>query len=174
LNILTGLLGPARRVTAYSGRAVDSYEFRGETIVSEIDDTTFMSIDFGGTLYAMCCAVSAGNIPGREGAFTPYIIGGEGTLCGTLYNGKSLKYEGDHQPHVTGKHNGMPESHVFEDIMQLVDWVRDGVPSIAGLDHARAVISIIEGAYESAATGKTVDLGPSGYKPLPLDALAEI
>jgi len=68
----------------------------------------------------------------------------------------------------------MPESHVFEDIMQLVDWVREGVPSIAGLDHARAVISIIEGAYESAATGKTVDLGLSGYKPLPLDALAEI
>jgi predicted dehydrogenase len=172
INILTGLLGPAKRVSAFSGRAIESHEFRGETIKNEIDDTTFISIDFGGTLYALCYANTGGDLPGRHGMFTPFILGTKGTLCGAFYNGKPLTYEGDHEPHVTGEHGGLPENHVFEDIMQMVDWVRDGTPSIANLGHARAVIGIIEAAYESAATGKTVELGPSDYVPLPLDQLA--
>ena len=174
INILTGLLGPAKRVTAYAGQAIKSYEFRGETIKNEIDDTIFMSIDFGGTLYALCFANTGGDLPGREGSFTPYILGTKGALCGTKFNDKSLRYEDDHEPHVVGEHVKLAENHVFEDIMQLVEWVRDGAPSIADLDHARAVISIIEAAYESAATGKTIDLGPSSYKPMPLEALAGI
>ena len=42
--------------------------------------------------------------------------------------------------------------------MQLVDWVRDGTPSIVTAEHARHVIEIIEAAYRSAETGQHVDL----------------
>jgi predicted dehydrogenase len=47
---------------------------------------------------------------------------------------------------------------VYEDVMQLVDWVRDGKPSIVTAEHARHVIDIIESAYRAAATGQTQDL----------------
>jgi hypothetical protein len=55
-------------------------------------------------------------------------------------------------------HAGMLESHVFEDMMQLVDWVRDGTPSIAGAAHARHVIDIIEVGCRAAQTGQTQEL----------------
>ncbi len=49
----------------------------------------------------------------------------------------------------------MKEKHVFEDIMQLVDWVREGRPSVATAEHARHVVDIIGSAYRAAATGRT-------------------
>ena len=61
-------------------------------------------------------------------------------------------------PHVTGPHRLIPESHVFEDIMQLVDWVREDVPSSVSAEHARHVIDIIENTYRSAASGRTESL----------------
>ena len=61
-------------------------------------------------------------------------------------------------PHVTGPHRQIEEQHVYEDVMQLVDWVRDDVPSIATAEHARHVIDIIECAYRAAETGQTQEL----------------
>jgi len=55
--------------------------------------------------------------------------------------------------------------------MQLVDWVREGKPSIANAEHARHVIDIIESGYRSAETGRCQDLRTT-FEPLPPDALA--
>ena len=60
-------------------------------------------------------------------------------------------------PHVVGPHREIGEQHVFEDIMQLVDWVRDGKPTIVTAEHARHVIDIIESAYRAAETGRDAD-----------------
>jgi predicted dehydrogenase len=49
---------------------------------------------------------------------------------------------------------GVEGAHVFEDVMQLVDWVRDDIPSICDGHHARHVVEIIEAAYRSAETGR--------------------
>jgi predicted dehydrogenase len=49
----------------------------------------------------------------------------------------------------------MPESHVFEDIMQLVDWAAEGIPSPVTAEHARHVIDLIESGYRAAETGAT-------------------
>ena len=91
----------------------------------------------------------------------------EGTITGTRLNGQPFDYPGrelaEQQgasaqwllPHVSGVHRDIEEQHVFEDIMQLVDWVLDGTPSIATPEHARHVIEIIECAYRAADTGQT-------------------
>jgi len=50
---------------------------------------------------------------------------------------------------------------VFEDVMQLVDWVRDGVESPVTAEHARHVIDIIESTYRSAETGNAQALSTS-------------
>ena len=81
-----------------------------------------------------------------------------------------LKLPDDHQPHVLGPHARMAESHVFEDMMQLVDWIRDGKPSIANAEHARHVIEIIEAGYRAAETGETQVLQTT-FAPLPVEVL---
>ncbi len=61
-------------------------------------------------------------------------------------------------PHVTGPHRDIEEQHVFEDIMQLIDLVRDGTPSVVTPEHARHVVEIIEAAYRAAETERTQEL----------------
>ncbi len=61
-------------------------------------------------------------------------------------------------PHVVGPHREIGEQHVLEDVMQLVDWVREGKPTIVTAEHARHVSDIIGSAYRSAGTARTQDL----------------
>jgi predicted dehydrogenase len=61
-------------------------------------------------------------------------------------------------PHVTPAHQQIDEHHVYEDIMQLVDWVRTGTPAVASAEHARHVIEIIEAGLRAAETGQTQHL----------------
>ena len=167
LHTLTGILGPAKRVSALSGMVIGEREYRGEKIVCDIDDNTMLMLDFGDALFGFVYAASAGRI--TEG-FQPNIYGVKGAIVGTKLGDEALKLPEDHEPHVVGPHAGMLESHVFEDLMQLVDWVRDGTPSIASAEHARHVIDIIEAGYRAVETGQTQELRTS-FEPLAAEAL---
>jgi predicted dehydrogenase len=155
LHILTGILGSARRVTALSGLALKQRKYRGRTIECDMDDSTFILVDFGHSVFATVYGTVSGDV---AHGFQPSIFGTEGSVVGAELNGESMRQEGEHMPHVVGQHAKMAEAHVFEDMMQLVDWVRDGTPSIATAEHARHVIEIIESAYRSAETGETQEL----------------
>ena len=61
-------------------------------------------------------------------------------------------------PHVVGPHRSMEEAHVYEDVMQLVDWIREDKPTVATAEHARHVIEIFDAAYRSAASGQAQTL----------------
>ena len=115
----------------------------------------------------MVYATIAGGV--TEG-FSPTIHGTRGSIVGTRLGDEDLKLPGDHQPHVIGEHDGMPESHVFEDLMQLADCVREGTPTMATAEHARHVIDIIESGYRAAETGQTQELRTT-FEPLPLAQL---
>ena len=167
LHTLTGILGPAQRVTALSGLVIPEREYRGEKIVCEMDDTTMLLVDFDASLFAFVYGAVAGSV---TKGFQPNIYGTTGAIVGTTFGDQELRLPDDHEPHVTGQHAQMPESHVFEDMLQLVDWVRDGVPSIATAEHARHVIDIIEAGYRAAETGETQSLRTT-FDPLPLEAL---
>jgi len=167
LHNLTGILGPAKRVTAMSGLAVPEREFRDSTIACDMDDTTMLLIDFGNTEFAFISATVAGSL---TRGFQPNFYGTSGSIVGTVYGETDLKQEGDHEPHVTGPHTDLPESHVFEDLMQLVDWIRDDTPTIVTADHARHVIDIIEAGYRAAETGTTQELRTT-FEALPLASL---
>jgi predicted dehydrogenase len=162
LHALTGILGPARRVTALSGAGIKEREFRGKMYPSDADDNTLMLLDFGDTLFAFVYGTFAGTLTEFG---QPNFYGEQGSIIGVKVNGKPLDYPGREEaesaggnallPHVTGPHRELDEAHVFEDIMQLVDWVRDGTPSICTAEHARHVIEIIEAGYRAAETGQT-------------------
>jgi len=162
LHNLTGILGPAKRVAALSGLALPVREFRGQAIQCDMDDSTFLLIDFGASLFAVAYGTVFGS---ATKGFHPNIYGTTGSIVGTELNGQPMQAEGDHEPHVVGPHAGLRESHVFEDLMQLVDWIRDGTRSIASAEHARHVIDIIEAGYRAAATGQAQALR-TAFEPL--------
>ena len=160
LHSLTGVLGPAQRVTAMSGVGIPEREFQGRMYPVDADDNTLMVLDFGDSLFAFVYGTFAGTLT-EFGMPTYY--GTKGSIVGLKLNGEELDFPGKETglsrfhllPHVTGRHREMGEAHVFEDIMQLVDLVRDDTPTVATPEHARHVIEIIEKGYMSAATGQT-------------------
>ena len=172
LHALTGILGPARRATAMSGTRIKEREFRGQLVPTDADDNTLMVLDFGDDLYAFVYGTAAGRI---TLGFGGHYYGTNGRIEGLEMNGEPLKYPGWEEaqqapslalgnqrllPHVVGRHaaEDAQEHHVYEDIMQLVDWVRDGKPTVATAEHARHVIDVIESAYRAAKTGQTQEL----------------
>ncbi|MCC6442741.1 MAG: Gfo/Idh/MocA family oxidoreductase [Armatimonadetes bacterium] len=169
LHNLTGILGPARRVTALSGLVLPEREFRGGRIPCDMDDSTLMLLDFGEALFAFVYGTVAGSV---NHGFGPNFYGIGGSVIGTRIGDRELQEPGDREPHVTGSHVGLAESHVFEDMMQLTDWVRDGIPSIASAEHARHVIDIIESGYRAAETGRTQELRTT-FEPLGLEECRE-
>jgi predicted dehydrogenase len=166
LHGLTAVLGPAKGVTALSGRVLPERMFAGKPVTIEIDDNTILLIDFGGA-FAVVHGTVAGAVIEDFGAGV--FFGTEGEIRGLLLNGEPFDFPGRELtlgaptwdwetqmrvlPHVTGPHREIPESHVFEDIMQLVDWVRTGTPSPVNAEHARHVIEIIEAGYAAAGSG---------------------
>jgi predicted dehydrogenase len=167
LHALTGVLGPAKRITAMSGLVLPEREFQGRKIACDMDDSTVMLLDFGHAFFAFAYGTVAGSV---TRGFQPNIYGTKGAIVGTMFKDQELKLADDHQPHVTGPHVGLAESHVFEDLMQLVDWICDGKSSIVSAEHARHVIDIIESGYRAAETGCTQDL-TTAFTPLSLDVL---
>jgi predicted dehydrogenase len=165
LHSLTGILGPARRVTALSGVGLTEREFMGKMVPCDMDDNTVMLLDFGNVLFAFVYGTFAGSV---VSGFDPSFFGEKGTISGTNWNGKPMEYPG-HEiarelggnallPHCKGEHRKMEEAHVYEDVMQLADLVLDGTPTPSNAEHARHVIDIIESAYRSSETGESQDL----------------
>ena len=165
LHAMTGILGPAKRVTAFSGVRIKEREFRGEMYPVDADDNTMMVLDFGDNMFAFVYGVAAGGLASGRG---PLIFGTGGTINGRLLNGELIEYEGmelDEQyglngslPHVVGQHREMEEAHVYEDVMQLVDLIRDGKATPSTAEHARHVIEIFDAAYRSAESGQAQTL----------------
>jgi predicted dehydrogenase len=176
LHQLTTVLGPARRVTALSGQVVPVREFLGRAIEVEADDNTILLLDFGAGAFAVAYGTAAAGTIIDDFAAGAY-YGTSGAIVGLELNGEPFEFEGreltthaptwdwDAQmhvlPHVVGPHREIAESHVFEDVMQLVELVRDGTPTAASPEHARHVIDIIESGYRAAESGSAQTLRTS-------------
>jgi len=159
LHSLTGILGPAKRVTGMSANAIKEREFQGQMYPCDAEDNTLMVLDFGGGRFAFVYGTFAGSVAEWSG---PSFFGTKGTVVGTKVNGEQLPEKAGihpHGPHVTGVHANMEESHVFEDMMQLVDWIHDDeAKPVATAEHAAHVIEIIEAGLKASETGQTQNL----------------
>ncbi len=163
LHGLTGILGPVKRVTAMSGVRLPVREIQGQPVSCDADDSTLMVLDFGNSLFALAYGTVEGALTtGFNGTY----FGTAGTIEGDRLNGQPFDYPGRELaqqategrqwllPHVVGPHRHIEEQHVYEDVMQLVDWIREDKPSIVTAEHARHVIEIIESAYRASETGQ--------------------
>ena len=157
MHTLTGILGPAKRVTAMSQVAIKEREFKGEMYPCDADDNTLIIADFGDLGFSLIHGTFAGMVSEFG---QPSFFGEKGSIVGRSLNGKEIAWEGPHffGPHVVGPHADMEEAHVYEDMMQLVDWVNEGTPSLANAAHAAHVIEIIEAGFRAAETGQVQEL----------------
>lgn len=168
LHVLTSVLGAAKRVTALSGLRLKEREFGGKMVAGEADDQTLMLLDFGEGVFVSVYGMAVGGV--NQG-WAPRLFGTKGEIAGLNLNGQPIDYPnktGDDLrsqqaalPHVVGPHRDIDEAHVFEDVMQLVDWIRDDKPTPVTAQHARHVVDIIESAYRAAETGQTQTLSTS-------------
>ncbi|MBA3416998.1 MAG: Gfo/Idh/MocA family oxidoreductase [Chloroflexia bacterium] len=183
LHTLTGIFGPAARVTAMSGIRVPERQWRAQRIPVEVDDNSVLLLDFGGARFAV-----AGGHGSRTGKLLQW---GALGIYGTSGAVETLEIEplsghpsqlhvdlggGDVDPelltplggdayapvgwlpHVDAAHAVIPEPHVYADIMHAVECIRTGAPPIASGEHAAHVVEIIEKGYLAAETGQTQTL----------------
>lgn len=168
LQLATSVLGPARRVTALANKVMPERHWRDQTIAIEIEDNNVVLIEFArGTLGVAVGSDCRGSVHMPWGGLELY--GTHGSLETTDVDGASgypmrINIRGrnavEHvallsdQPYLTGKHLEIEEPHVYVDIMDLVDAIRnDRAPRATG-EQARHVVEIIECAHRAAATGQ--------------------
>jgi predicted dehydrogenase len=179
LHLLTGLLGPAKRVTAMSGIGLKERAWPGGGARVEMDDNTLLLLDFDGCYAAVGAQFSPTSRVLGWGFTGIYGSGGTleitGLAGGTAYPGRievaaakaSAGFrEGTYTEAVSdsvpawiaGPHAAMEEAHVWADIRHLADCIRQDREPAAGGEHARHVIEIIERGYRAARTGRTQNL----------------
>lgn len=175
LHEITGLLGPAKRVVAYSGitepvRTVRGGPFKGKAIEVTADDNTLMMLDFGNALFAVVDGtfnVNAAKSPWME------IFGRAGTL--NVYNFTQRHdvpldlYRLDAAPGMDGwivpRARGATALEVqFQRygrailVKHLVDCVVADTHPIVSAEHARHALEIMLKAIESSRCGRVLDL----------------
>lgn len=157
LHTLTGILGPAHSVVAMSAVRVKERFWNGQAFDTDADDNTFLILDFGDGVFSFVYGAAAG---GLNDFGQPAFYGTKGVIRGTDLNGTPIARGDGHWagPHVVGAHDGLGEEHVFEDMMQLVDYVSEGIQPFGTAAHAAHVIEVIEAGYRAAETGQKQSL----------------
>jgi predicted dehydrogenase len=183
LHSLTGVLGPARRVTAMSGIRNPMRQWRDKAIPVEVDDNSLLLLDFGEATYAMAGGHAsqtgelvqwgAMGIYGSGGAIETLEIeplSGHPTRLSINANDGVAETLGLRQlddgtfatatwlPYVTETHASIPEPHVYSDILHAVDCIERGEHPLVSGEHGAHVVEIIEKGYLAAKTGVTQEL----------------
>lgn len=169
IHEITGLLGPAKRVSAFSGiteptRVVRGGPFKGTQIEVTADDNSLFMLDFGGATFAVVDGtfnVHAAKSPkveifGRRGAMNVY---GENPL--EVYRADALpgvdgwitpnRWPGLRDPHADSLHRAILVDH-------LVECVREDRHPVLSAEHARHALEIMLAVETSARQGHVVEL----------------
>jgi predicted dehydrogenase len=175
IHDITGILGPAKRVVAFSGitekvRTVRGGPFVGKKIEVTEDDNTLLMLDFGDSAYAVVDGtfnVNASKAPQVE------IFGRAGTI--NLNNqlgdqtGPPLEiFRLDAVPGVDGWITPRNRGSVLEEqrqryrrailVKHLADCVREKKHPVLSAEHARHALEIMLKSIESARSGQVLDL----------------
>lgn len=183
LHSLTGILGPALRVSAMSGIRAPERHWRDKTIPVEVDDNSLLLLDFGGATFGL-----AGGHASRTGPLVQWgamgIYGSGGAIetldieplsghptrlsiscLGDAAVAAGLRRDaaGDYVtetwlPYANATHAHIPEPHVYADIIHAVDCIEQGVAPLVSAEHGAHVVEIIEKGYLAARTGQTQKL----------------
>jgi predicted dehydrogenase len=180
LQLATSVLGPVRRVTALANKVRPERTWREQPISVETEDNNLVMMEFAaGTLGVAVGSDCRGSmsIPwggmglyGTAGALEiTYVDHNSGYPLNFRVQSQAWSAEGGRapreytaaladQPYLQGEHVTIEEPHVYADIMDLVDAIRDDRAPRASGEQARHVVEIIERARVAAQTGQTQEL----------------
>jgi predicted dehydrogenase len=164
LHVITGILGPAKRVAALSGIAIPERQWKGKVIPVRTPDNIQLVLGFGdGTLAQICASfcMVASNVPmiefyGTDGVIYLGMWTWQGRSLELYTSGEVVGYPGGGWQTPSVKDAGDPG--IARDLLHLFDCVRDGKDPISSGEHARHVVEIIEKAYESISSGRVQEI----------------
>lgn len=179
------LLGSVKKVTALSGIAIRSRWWKNKQINNEMDDSTMILLDFGGSTFVSAisnfCAkgvLGDSSIYGTNGVIriplavlrstqTPskdvFLHNARLKVEGQIKNSrtKSKKWVEWEPPLFSAEYPFAAPwgAHIVADILEFTNCiVNDVEPLVASGERARHIIEVFEKAYISAKTGKTQKL----------------
>jgi predicted dehydrogenase len=160
LTSLTGLIGPARQVTALAATAIPDRSWQGQALEVSVPDSAAMVLEFDAGVLAVVHAnfvTQAVDTPQVE------IVGSRGVLelgGWTRPSAPVRVYPGPagdpgwSSPPLAPELASAPRLiHTIADLLHVVDCVATGRAPLLPADHALHVIEIIEKAQESATSG---------------------
>jgi predicted dehydrogenase len=168
LTTITGVLGPAKRVTALVGIAVPEVKLyvgprAGETVKVEAPDNYTLLLDYGAGTFVNVDAsyvvhgqrMAPTDFFGSEGAVSLWPAWHDGARVELYHDNPSLGVSGwlPASDASLGKDwtYGWSAAH-------LVDCILDGKRVVVSAEHHRHVMEIMEKAEQSSREGKTLDL----------------
>jgi predicted dehydrogenase len=181
LQLITSVLGPVRRVTAFANRGSTERDWKGKTIPVTINDNNLVMLEFasgalgvapgsdcrgsaripwgGMGLYGTAGALEVTKVDFASGYPTKFEVqGGAWPQSQTGADPRKYAYPVSASPYMSGKHLKIDEPHVYCDIMDLVEAIQqDRAPRASG-EQARHIVEIIEKAYRAADTGQAQTL----------------
>lgn len=163
VQILTHVLGPVRRVSAFSGIALPevvmtAQPVHGQTVKAGIDDTTVMLLDFGNSTFAsidVSYNLLASRFPamqffGTGGSLTaPQFLGDEVGI----WRQSEREWQVSHLPPTLYDKLG-----VAAGLPHWLDCIHEGKQPINNARHARHVLAVLLSCYTSARSGKAVEI----------------
>lgn len=176
IHDITGILGPAKRVVAFSGitekvRTVRAGPFAGKKIEVTADDNTLLMLDFGNSCFAVIDGtfnVNAAKSPqieifGREGTLNVYNNYGPGPgVPLEVFRFDALPgIDGWITPRselVSGSLGGGTDLRRASLVDHLADCILEDKHPVASAEHARHALEIMIKALESAKSGQVLDL----------------
>lgn len=164
VTTLTGLLGPARRVTAMAGVAIPEREINGRMVRVEAEDNAQVLIDFGGSTFA---TVTTGFTMQQYRSPAVEIFGTTGAL---QMLGDDWDPEGyELWQNSAGCWQVFKETHPdwswTDGLTHLVECLREGREPVVAPDHARHVLEVLLKAQEAARDGQSRAI-ESSFAPL--------
>ena len=185
LHVITGALGPARCVTAFSGialpeRTVVSGAAKGKTIRVESDDNTHLLLDFGDAAYASIdatyCVLSS---QGPRMEF--YGADGVMNLASTADEPPVLIFRADDAHGLRGwvtpekVYRGRvnpprrppepPAYSLVNGVAHMVDALEGRSPLLLTAEHAAHVLEILLAVQQSAREGRAVEINSTFARP---------
>ena len=163
LHALTGLLGPARRVTAMAAQAQRSFTVedgpaRGTLVPIDVPDNWHIVLDFGDERLA---SVEASNCVQGTRAPQLELLGLRGTIAVNLLDVAApvevLRASGAWERVAVPHKRAQGPDHLLG-IAHLVDCVQNGWEPVLSVEHAIHVVEIVEKATQAAREGRTLPL----------------
>jgi predicted dehydrogenase len=170
LQLLASLLGPVERISAMGNLQRPVREWRGKKIELDVEDNNALLLGFasgafavavgsdcsgghqvpwgGAALYGTHGALEITDVHHASGYPVAFRVSGAGEP-------REQAMSIDEQEYLQGEHISTEEPHVYADIMELVDAIRDERPTRATGEQARHVVEIVESARAAIADGAT-------------------